>query len=203
MTITPTTVDDLQTWAISFRRSMEATNKSPRIIETYLDAVGPAGKGNRLFALLASHTAVAIAPNDERQSTLVDLASGVDGPLPALLRRQALLSASSDPTEADRVADGFVALGANHQALLTYTAAAGWHRRAERRDAAARSQGAATGALASCPGLAEAPPRTGPSPADALTKRERAVATFAARGWSSAAIADELDVSERTVESHL
>jgi hypothetical protein len=43
MTITPTTVDDLQTWAISFRSSMEATNKSPRTIETYLDAVGQLG----------------------------------------------------------------------------------------------------------------------------------------------------------------
>ena len=166
-------------------------------------AIDAAAKGNRLFGLLAAHTAHGVAPDDDRRSRLVDLAAGVDGPLAALLRRQAELSERCDAAEADRVADGFLALGANHQALLTSTAAVGWHRRAGRRDAAARSHGVATRALADCPGLAHASRGIAPNPADSLTKREREVATLAARSWSSAAIADELGVSERTVESHL
>jgi DNA-binding CsgD family transcriptional regulator len=166
-------------------------------------AIEAAAKGNRLFALLAAHTANGIAPDDDRRSRLVELAAAVDGPLAALLRRQAELSERSDPAEADLVAEGLLALGANHQALLTSTAAVGWHRRAGRRDAAARSHGAATRALAGCPGLAHASRGIAPNPADSLTKREREVATLAARSWSTAAIADELGVSERTVESHL
>ena len=166
-------------------------------------ATEAATKGNRLFGMLAAHTAFSIALDDSRRARLVELAAGVDGPLADLLRRQALLSAHPDPVEADLLAEGFAALGASHQALLAFTAAASGHRRAGRRDAAARSQGAAARTRAACVGLAEVPAHTGPSLADTLTRREREVATFAARSWSSAAIADELGVSERTVESHL
>ncbi len=166
-------------------------------------ATEAAAKGNRLFGMLAAHTAFAIAPDEARRARLVELAGGVDGPFADLLRRQALLSAHPDPVEADLLAEGFAALGAHHQALLASTAAAGGHRRAGRRDAAARSQGAAARARAACVGLAEVPDHAGPGLADTLTRREREVATFASRGWSSAAIADELGVSERTVESHL
>ena len=45
-------------------------------------------------------------------------------------------------------------------------------------------------------GLAEVPGGAGPGLADTLTRREREIATFACRGWSSAAIAGELGVWE-------
>ena len=41
-----------------------------------------------------------------------------------------------------------------------------------------------------------------PAPAT-LTSRELEVASLAGRGWTSPAIADELSLSVRTVESHL
>ncbi len=138
-------------------------------------AIEAAAKGNRLFGLLAAHTANGIAPDDDRRSRLVELAADVEGPLAALLRRQAELSERSDPAEADRVADGFLALGANHQALLTSAAAVGWHRRRVPRCRGA-SHGAATRALADCPGLAHtsgASLRTRPTASRSASARSR------------------------------
>ncbi len=48
-------------------------------------------------------------------------------------------------------------------------------------------------------------PSTSPGPdhTDALTRRERQVATLAARGWKNRDIADELVITEKTAKNHV
>jgi len=80
--------------------------------------------------------------------------------------------------------------------------AAGAFRRAgsigRARSAAARASAAATG----CEG-ARTPAMVVDDPSPSLTRREREVAGLAARGFTDRAIADQLVVSIRTVETHL
>ncbi len=166
-------------------------------------AADAAARGNHLFGLLAAHTAVALAPDARRRARLAEIADEVEGPLAALLGRRARIVPVADAgDELDDIAEGFAALGANHEAGSTWAAAARAHRRAGERTRAARSDGAAARATTACVGLARPPASR--SPADlGLTRREQEVATLAAKDWSSPAIADELGVSVRTVESHL
>ena len=166
-------------------------------------AADAADRGNHLFGLLAAHTAAAIAPDDRRLGRLAEIADEVEGPLAGLLGRRARITrVAAAGAELDDIADGFAALGANHEAGLAWAAAARAHRRAGDRTRAARSDGAAVRAAAACVGLAQPPTST--SPADrGLTRREQEVAALAAKDWSSPDIADELGVSVRTVESHL
>jgi DNA-binding CsgD family transcriptional regulator len=160
-----------------------------------------AANGNLLFALLAAHTAVSIDPDQVRRGRLLDVASGVDGTLSGLLRREALLTASCDPIAAEALGAELVAIGAMHHAARAFGAAAQGNRATGQRGRAARCEGAAARAWDACPGIARdaaARPAAG-----AMTPRETEVAVLAAKGWSSADIADELGISVRTVESHL
>ncbi len=160
-----------------------------------------AGAGNVLFALLAAHTAVDLAPDHARRDRLVGLSAAVDGRLAELLARECLLTTSADPAAAEALGDDFVAIGAMPQAARAYGAAGQWNRAAGHRARAARCEGAAARAWDACPGLPRE--RAAGPVVGVMTRRESEVAVLAAKGWSSADIADELGISVRTVESHL
>jgi len=166
-----------------------------------LAAVQAADAGNILFALLAAHTAADLAPNGARRERVLELASAVDGPLAGLLARGCGLATSSDPVAAEALGDELVAIGAMEQAARAYAAAGRWNRASGHRGPAARCEGAAARALDACPGVRREPV-SGTKPG-VMTRRESEVAVLAAKGWASADIADELDISVRTVESHL
>ncbi|MGZ4692913.1 MAG: LuxR C-terminal-related transcriptional regulator [Acidimicrobiales bacterium] len=157
--------------------------------------------GNVLFALLAAHTAADLAPDPARRERLLALAAAVDGTLSGLLARECLLTASADPVAAEALGDDLVAIGAMHHAARAYVAAGQWNRTSGHRGRAARCEGAAARAWDACPGMRRER-AVGPV-VGVMTRRESEVAVLAAKGWSSADIADELGISVRTVESHL
>jgi DNA-binding CsgD family transcriptional regulator/tetratricopeptide (TPR) repeat protein len=110
--------------------------------------------------------------------------------------------AEGDLAEVAAAADAFSGVGALLLAAeAAFGLAAEHRRRGNPRDATTWTRKAATWAGA-CPG-ARTPGLAMPDEPVALTKREREVATLAARGITSKDIAERLYVSVRTVDNHL
>ena len=134
---------------------------------------------------------------------LAELAGVVDGPLTAARARHASVLVADDAAGLDRCANDFVELGALLLAAEAAAAAAASHRgagasrRAHQSTRHAATLGQRLGGSARTPALALA------GPAGELTKREREVTALAAAGRTNAAIAGQLVLSIRTVESHL
>jgi DNA-binding CsgD family transcriptional regulator len=124
------------------------------------------------------------------------------GPIGVARQRHVAVLASGDLEEVGTAADAFGDLGAS---LLAAEAACGLaaehRRRGNARDATAWTRKAATWAE-DCPGV-RTPGLAMPDEPVALTKREREVASLAARGITSKDIAERLFVSVRTVDNHL
>ncbi|HEY8523985.1 MAG TPA: AAA family ATPase [Acidimicrobiales bacterium] len=135
---------------------------------------------------------------------LAAVAARVEGPLAAALGRLADAAAANDGARLDAVADEFAALGMDLHAAETAMRAARAHRAAGASSWARESQARAEAWRDRCEG-ARTPALTAPGgrgPAE-LTRREREVAVLAAKGLSSRAIAERLDVSVRTVDNQL
>lgn len=142
-------------------------------------------------AALAAHDAVAVG-GAERVVTLLDeVAAQADGELFALLADHAAGVASRDRTRLERVARRFQALGLTGPAVDANEALAQQLR-------AARAPGAAEAAR-----RAALLRSTVPAEARVLTARELEIARAAAGRRRSREIADELDLSVRTVDNHL
>lgn len=110
--------------------------------------------------------------------------------------------ASGDAAGLDRASVAFEELGALLWAAEAANEAALVHRRdGEARKAAAAAQRARS--LAACCEGAQTPALAHGTDTAVLTRREREIATLAARGLSSREIAEALFVSPRTVENHL
>ena len=133
---------------------------------------------------------------------LDDLAARCEGDLVATYARHASAATAGRPEALVEVTDSFEHLGATLLAAETATEAAqAFQRQGERRAAAALGVRASTLA-GSCEG-ARTPGLAAPLMVVPLTPRERDIATFAARGESSKAIAERLFLSVRTVNNHL
>lgn len=156
-------------------------------------------RGQLAFAVILYHDAARLGRPKEALSSLQELASCCDGPLPpaALAHTAALVAGDRDGLLA--AADSFEALGMPLPAAEAMIEAElldsrRKHGRITARAAmlVARCEGAVTPTL---DGKVKGRPW--------LTKRELAVARLASEGHSSKAIARQLGVSVRTVDSHL
>jgi DNA-binding CsgD family transcriptional regulator len=156
-------------------------------------------RGQLPFAVIAFHDAARLGAADEAASSLRAAAGGCDGPFPrAALAHVEALTAGDDAgllTAADAFEDlGMFLLAGEAVVEAQHFDPRQNHRRRTARAAAlvARCEGAMTPTLAD---RVKEPVR--------LTDRELAVAHLASEGHSSRAIARQLSVSVRTVDSHL
>ncbi len=158
--------------------------------------------GQHALAAGAFHDLARLGEPAESVEHLERVAEHVDGQLmPARLAHATALS-KSDAPGLDEASEAFEAIGgwlyaaeAANQASMFYG------REGLRRRGSASGQRSRTLAER-CEGARSPALETGPQPA-ALTKREREVATLAARGLTSREIAETIVVSTRTVENHL
>ena len=169
-----------------------------------LHAAAEAGVQHGQYALAAGafHDLARLGEAAEAVEHLERVAERVDGQLmPARLAHATALS-KSDAPGLDDASEAFEAIGGWLYAAEAATQASlSYGREGLRRRASASAQRAQ--ALASrCEGARSPALETGPEPV-ALTKREREVATLAARGLTSREIAETIVVSTRTVENHL
>jgi DNA-binding CsgD family transcriptional regulator len=158
--------------------------------------------GQIALAAGAFHDLARLGEAAEAAEQLGVIAASVDGDLMPARLAYATARAKGDADGLDVVSEAFEALGGNLFAAEAANEASRLHDDdGLRRRASASSQ--RVQALATrCEGAYTPALATGSEPG-ALTKREREVATLAARGLSSRDIAETLVVSTRTVENHL
>jgi ATP/maltotriose-dependent transcriptional regulator MalT len=157
--------------------------------------------GQVTFQLQALHDVARLGEAGRAVSGLHEAAADVEGQLAPLYVSHATALDAHDGLALDQIARDFAALGFNLLAAEAASEAARAHQAEGRRTAAAAAAAAATTLAARCEGA-----RTAAldllQPRD-LTPRELEIATMAAHGLSSKAIAERLVVSVRTVDNTL
>jgi len=133
---------------------------------------------------------------------LAGIADRVDGRLMQARLAHATALEKGDADALDDASEAFEAIGALLFAAEAAAMAGVAHEASGLRRKAAASTQRATGLTARCEG-ARTPALGATAEPAALTKREREVATLAARGMTSREIATTLVVSTRTIENHL
>jgi DNA-binding CsgD family transcriptional regulator len=155
------------------------------------------------LAVEALHAVVRLGRPDEAVAMLERLAEAVDGPYPPVVLRHARALAAADPDLLAAVAAELEELGADLVAAEALRAAANAYRLAGRGVPATAAARRAAELLAAC----DDPSSPGLEPivavGEGLTDREREVAVLASRGRTSREIAVTLDLSVRTVDTHL
>lgn len=182
-----------------------AAGRRDDAVRLLLDAATAAGRvGALVHAADCLHDLVRMAGPDgtEAAADHLELIADAEGPTVHAQRSMIVAAAADDPTGLESVAVQFAAMGRELFAAEAWAATAAAHRRVGRRNDAGRCA-AASGELANrCEGAAS-PLVAEPPLRDRLSGREREIAELAARGMTNRDIAEELVVSERTVESHL
>jgi DNA-binding CsgD family transcriptional regulator len=158
-------------------------------------------RGQVTFQLHALHDVARLGGPGRVVSRLREAAVGVEGQLAPLYVSHAAALEARDGPGLDQIANGFAILGFNLLAAEAAAEAAGAFRAEGRRTAAVAAAAKATTLTAQCEG-ARTPALELLQPRD-LTPRELEIATMAARGLSSKAIAERLVVSVRTVDNTL
>jgi len=167
-----------------------------------IEAAGVAESlGQHGMQAAALHDAARLGRAADVCEPLAAVAALTQGPLPKLFAEHAAALVAGDAGALLGVADRFAGLGMALCAAEAAAAAAAVHRAEGRSTAAVSAAARAEELLADCEG-ARTPALEDLQPLP-LTPREREVATLAARGLSSRAIAEELVLSVRTVENHL
>jgi ATP/maltotriose-dependent transcriptional regulator MalT len=158
-------------------------------------------RGQVNVQLQALHDVARLGEAGRVVSGLREAAIGVEGQLaPLYVSHAAALDAHKGPA-LDQIARDFAALGFNLLAAEAASEAARAHQADGRRTAAAAATTLATTLAAQCEGAST--PALDLLQPHGLTPRELEIATMAAHGLSSKAIAEQLVVSVRTVDNTL
>jgi DNA-binding CsgD family transcriptional regulator len=151
---------------------------------------------------LVLHDLVRLGRAGEASDRLTVLAALGDTRLVAAYAAHARSAAADDPAGLSDAADMLASIGVMLAAAEAATSAAhAWLRQGDPR-AAAAAQAKAVALAERCEG-ARTPGLVMASVPVALTRREREIATLAAAGIASSAIAEQLVLSVRTVNNHL
>lgn len=152
--------------------------------------------------LVALHTAVRVGTTAPVADRLEAAAEGVDGALVETYVAHARAHAAGDAAALDGVAGRFAALGAHLFAAEASAQASNLHRAGGSRGSGNASALRARQWAQGCEG-ARTPALADLDSSSELTRREHEIASLAAAGMTSRAIAEELVVSVRTVDNVL
>jgi DNA-binding CsgD family transcriptional regulator len=170
--------------------------------EIALDGVSRAGELQLARAGIL-HVALRMgAPLSRVLGPLEAIVQVSEAELPRLYLAHAAALAAEDGAALEQVAERFESLGMWLLAAESAASASAAHARRGVRSGADRAAARSAVLAARCEGARTAG-LTVSSPLQPLSRREREVARLAASGLSNAAIAAQLTVSVRTVESHL
>jgi DNA-binding CsgD family transcriptional regulator len=163
---------------------------------------GAAEAGLHTIEALLAMTATQVGAPDLALVHLDRLVGLIDGELVGVARDHAAASVERHGPRLERVSEDLERLGYLLHAAQAASEAADAHTLAGHSRSALTTRSRARRLLDRCPGADDwFLDRTGPS--SVLTAREREIARHAAEGASSAAIAERLFISVRTVDSHL
>jgi DNA-binding CsgD family transcriptional regulator len=158
--------------------------------------------GNFYFAFNAHYLTARLRPSVVSQRELDAACERVDIPVAPLARRHVAALLEGDPSDLESAAQEAVDLGEQLLAVEILEAAVGRAKESGASAAQHRIEAALRTQRVRCE-QARSPVVNLPTGTGGLTAREREIAGLAAQGWTSAAIAEELVLSVRTVESHL
>jgi DNA-binding CsgD family transcriptional regulator len=158
-------------------------------------------RGQVNVQLQALHDVARLGEPSRVSQSLHEAAAEVEGQLAPLYVAHAEALSSHDALALDRVASGFASLGLNLLAAEAAAEAARDHQAAGRRTAAMAATIKADALATQCEGART--PALDARQSHGLTPRELEIATMAAHGLSSKAIAGRLVVSVRTVDNTL
>ncbi len=158
--------------------------------------------GNNYFAFNALYLAARLRPSVVSQRELDAACERVDVPVAPLARRHVAALLDGDPADLESAAQEAMDLGERLLAVEILEAAVGRAKEAGASTTLHRIEAALRTERVRCE-QARSPVVNLPTGTSGLTAREREIAGLAAQGWTSAAIAEELVLSVRTVESHL
>lgn len=156
-----------------------------------------------VYQMRAFHEGFALgAPTSEVLEPLQSLAAATEAGLGGIYAAHVRAFADKDAQALEVVVDQFARFGLFLEGAEAAAQAAALYSSQALRGGAARMTARSRGLAEHCPGVRTPLLAELDAPVD-LSRREREVATLAARGLANRAIADELSVSIRTVESHL
>jgi ATP/maltotriose-dependent transcriptional regulator MalT len=165
-----------------------------------------AAAGDVSAALHCLHDLASVGAPDLARSLLDELQLDLDDAALLTIVHHVNVIAEADAPALVELAARYTEAGGDRWAAESTALAAGWAARGGDARAARRLAADAEVLAIRCPGLATPPlvvARVVDAGATPLTPRERDVATLAAHGLTSRAIAERLGLSARTVDNHL